>query len=281
VRRRRKRDKAVDQASLATPPEDVTEHPQPEPALRILVIGQGGATREVLETILEDQSDMDVVGVFDDVNTGISGIQASTKRSGVVVLVDSAVMQLGGSLTQIRSLRDRFPSCRFLAYGESFHEDAVSSLLFFGADAVTSVAEGSAAVGRAIRRCAYPDRYPELDEEPPEHHSADPDAKSSAGDEAGSIAEPAVEMDVEPVVESVAEEEPTVTEADQTNPSSSGPPDTHVAVESLQEGPQPEPEPKVYRTAEEIWQGAPSEEHLEPSPRMTPEDVWRTDPQRG
>ncbi len=267
MRRRRKRDQGVSQEpAAASLPEEVSEDPSPHPILRILIVGQGGARREALEAIVEAQSDMELVGVFEDVDSGISGIRASTKRSGVVVLVDADVMETG-SLTEIRGLRDRFPSCRFLAYGDAFGDDAASALLFFGADAVAGVSEGPAAVTRTIRRSVRPD----------EHVDTEPDAA-----------------------------EPVATGADVSPPAPEPAPAPQPAeptaewVGSLRGGPEPEPEPQPEpepaaspshegspqdagaqqrpisrsESAEEIWQGTALGPHREPSRRMTPEDIW-------
>jgi DNA-binding NarL/FixJ family response regulator len=242
VRRRRKRQEAASEkpAPMAAP-ETAQPDPVPAPALRVLVVGQAGATREALETAVDSQADMDLVGSFDDMDSGISGIRANTRRSGVVVLVDVATLETTGAMTEIRRLRDRFPFCRFLVYGDAFDEDAANALLFFGADAVVGVDQGPTAVARAIRRDARP----------------------------GEVKETEAEADGLEALEEDHQTEPEQDPPPQPDPAASLPDQDGAEEPDAPDTPRPSEGP-----AEEIWPTPPSTEHVETPRRMTPNDIW-------
>jgi hypothetical protein len=182
---------------------------------------------------------MELVGSFDDVDSGISGIRANTRRSGVVVLVDVATLEGAGTLTEIRRIRDRFPFCRFVAYGEAFGEDAASGLLFFGADGVADLADGPVAVAAVIRRSIRPGEYGDPD---PEAVEATPSSSDAA------TREPDPEPEAQP----------------EAPPASDGEEHQEEGLDELGTG---------SGSPDEIWK-VPSSPQVERTRRMTPEDIW-------
>jgi DNA-binding NarL/FixJ family response regulator len=279
VRRRRKRQEMASQEAIVPPPAEAPAPPPAAPALRVVVVGPGGTMRDALEDAVDAQPDMEVVGTFDDMDSGTSGIRATTRRSGVVVLVDVAVLEGAGTMTEIRRLRDRFPFCRFVAYGDAFDEDAASSLLFFGADGVATVSQGPAFIARSIRRSARPGQEVELETEataeevadpeppavspdppvPPQDHPVAPQEGPAAGPQPGP--QPEAQPQPEPESERLEDSAP-----------SAEPPASRRNEDGTTGLPENSKDPTPPTGSPQIWPGSPpaGESHR----RMTPEDIW-------
>jgi DNA-binding NarL/FixJ family response regulator len=262
VRRRRKRQEETIQEPVAQAPGPALADPEPDPPLRIVLVGQAGATRESLEATVQAQDDMELVGSFDDMDSGTSGIRANTKRSGVVVMVDVATLETG-TMTEIRHLRDRFPFCRFLAYGEAFDDDSASALLFFGADGVAGVNDGPAAVAQVIRRSINPDVDGEVEAET---------TVVETPTQTEPPADPEREPEPEPEPEPLTQTEPPPEPEAEPNAGPSDEADEDGPAGALED---PGPGPG---SGEEIWREVAPAHQERQLRRMTPEDIWDGQP---
>jgi hypothetical protein len=157
-------------------------------------------------------------------------------------------------MTEIRHLRDRFPFCRFLAYGEAFDDDSASALLFFGADGVAGVNDGPAAVAQAIRRSIHPDVHGEAEPEPEQPTQTEPPPEPEA------VLQPEPRPEASP-----PGAEPTADPSDEAD-DEDGP-----------AGPPQDPGPRPG-LAEEIWREVAPAHQERALRRMTREDIWDRQP---
>lgn len=278
MRRRRKRQELASQEAVVASPAEAPAPPPAAPVLRVVVVGPAGTMRDALAEVVDTQPDMEVVGTFDDMQSGASGIRDTTRRSGVVVLLDTAALEAAGTMTEIRRLRDRFPFCRFLAYGDAFDEEAASSLLFFGADGVAAVSEGPAAVARSIRRSARRGDQVALETEDTEEGAREPEPPAMSPEPPGtpendSVAPPegpAPEPQPEPQPETQPPLDPEQQRLEDSAPAPDPPPprpDEDSATDLPEDN-----KPTPPNGLSEIWPGSPRTE--ESHRRMTPEDIW-------
>ena len=110
--------------------------PPPPPPVRAILVGPPGETRDWLESFISARPEMRLLGTHTHPEDAVTALKESAGRQAAAVLIDATLREPNEARSVIRTVRDRFPALRIVAYGDDLDEIAIEGLYFIGADAV-------------------------------------------------------------------------------------------------------------------------------------------------
>jgi len=129
--------------------------------MKVVLIEDQILFRELTETIVRADFDLEVVGQYDD---GEEGLQACLELQPDLVILDLKIKKLGG-LTVFNRIKDRMPDCKVILVSAHFTPEIVKNTVERGVNGLvtknSSIESLKDAVGQILKGAVYysPEAY--------------------------------------------------------------------------------------------------------------------------